>query len=143
LKEKRDIRQLTVYVSCFVTFLTLHCKVTMPSQPFRLIFPVPPENVAALVRLKIPRRNQNDVAFSDPHSPFQLASNSAQPFFAVLAFHQDSFSAQHFDSSAQHIVCTRQQHIFKITFICDFSLTHPQHQIPWLYLLAPTIYQLE
>jgi len=96
----------------------------MTSQPFSLVFPVPPENVASLVRLKIPRRNQNDVAFSDPHSPLQLASNSAQPFFAVLTFHQDPFSAQHFDSRAQHIVSARQHHIFKVPFICDFSFAH-------------------
>jgi hypothetical protein len=134
---------LTFYASGFFTLLPLDFEVTSISEPVRLVSSVSPVDVTSCVRLKIPRRNQNDIAFSDPHSPFQLASNSAQPFFAVLAFHQDSFSAQHFDSSAQHIVCTRQQHIFKIAFICDFSLTHPQHQIPWLHLLAPTIYQLE
>jgi hypothetical protein len=115
----------------------------MASQPFGLVSSISPENVTALVRLKIPRRNQNNVAFSNPHSPLQLASNSAQPFFAILTLHHDSFSTQHFNSRAQHIVRTRQQHILKVPLIFDFSFTHPQHQIPWLHLLAPTIYQLE
>jgi hypothetical protein len=115
---------LTVYTSRFFTFLSLHFKVTFVSEPVRLVFPISPENVAPLVRLKIPRRNQNDIAFSYPHSPLQLASNSAQSLFAVLALHQDSFSAQHFDSRAQHIVSTWQYHIFKVPFICDFSFAH-------------------
>jgi len=125
------------------SFFLSHRKVTMTSQPFRLVSSISPENVAPLVRLKVPGRNQNDVAFPDPHSPLQLASNSAQPFFAVLALHQDSVSAQHFNSRAQHIVCTRQQHVFKVSLVFDFPFTHPQHQIPWLRLLAPTIYQSE
>jgi hypothetical protein len=99
----------------------------MASQPFRLVFPVSPENVASLVRLKIPGRNQNDVAFPDPHSPLQLASNSAQPFFAVLALYHDSFSAQHLNGYAQHIVCTWQQHFFKVSLVFDFSFTYFQH----------------
>jgi hypothetical protein len=115
----------------------------MASQPFGLVSSVPPENVASLVRLKIPGRNQNDVAFPDPHSPLQLASNSAQPFFAVLTFHQDPFSAKHFNSRAQHIVCTRQQHFLKVSLVFDFSFTRPQHQLTWLHLFAPTICQLE
>jgi hypothetical protein len=95
----------------------------MIPKPLSLIPPIPPENVAALVRLKIPRRNQNNVAFPNPHSPFQLASNSAQPFFAVLALYQESFSAQHFNSRAQHIVRTRQQHFLKVSLVFDFSFT--------------------
>jgi hypothetical protein len=115
---------LTVYASVFFTFLPLYFKVTFVSEPVRLVFPVSPENVASLVRLKIPRRNQNNITLSDPHTPFQLASNSAQTFFAVLTLYHDSFSAKHFNSRAQHIVSTRQQHIFKIPFICDFSFAH-------------------
>jgi hypothetical protein len=111
----------------FLHLFPSHRKVTMTSQPFRLVFPVSPENVASLVRLKIPGRNQNDVAFPDPHSPLQLASNSAQPFFAVLALHQDSFSAQHLNGYAQHIVYTRQHHVFKVSLVFDFSFTHFQH----------------
>jgi hypothetical protein len=86
------------YALCSFTFLPLHFKVTFVSEPFRLVFPVSPENVASRIRLKIPRRNQNNITLANPHATFQLASNPAQPLFAVLALHQDSFSAKHFNS---------------------------------------------
>jgi hypothetical protein len=84
-----------------------------------LILPVPPENVSALIRLKIPRRNQNNVSHSDPHSSLQLASDSAQSFFAVLALHQDSVKPHHSDSYAQYIICRWQHHIFYLSFADD------------------------
>jgi hypothetical protein len=115
---------LTVYASGFFTFLLLHFKVTFVSEPVRLIPSVSPENVASLVRLKIPRRNQNNITFSYPHTPLQLASNSAQPLLAVLASHQNPLTTQHLNSRAQHIASTRQQHVFKVPFISDFSFTH-------------------
>jgi hypothetical protein len=115
---------LTVYALFFFTFLPLHFEVTFVSKPVRLIPPVPPENIASRIRLKIPRRNQNNIALPDPHSPLQLAANPAQPFLTVLTLHHDSFGAQHLNSRAQHIVCTRQQHVFKVSFICDFSFAY-------------------
>jgi hypothetical protein len=84
-----------------------------------LILPVPPENVSTLIRLKIPRRNQNNVSYSDPHSSLQLSSNSAQSFFAVLALYQESVITHHLDSYAQYIICRWQHHMFYIFFADD------------------------
>jgi hypothetical protein len=103
---------------------TLHFKVTFVSKPFRLIPSVTPKNVTSLVRLEIPRRNQNNIAFPDPHSPFQLASYSTEPFFAILTLNHYSFRTKHLNSSTQNIASTRQQNVFKVPFICDFSFTH-------------------
>jgi hypothetical protein len=108
----------------FFHLLPLHFKVTFISKPFRLIPSVPPENVASLVRLEIPRRNQNNITFPNPHPPFQLAAHSTEPFFAILTLNHDSFSTQHFKSHTQNIASTRQQHFFKVPFISDFSFTH-------------------
>jgi hypothetical protein len=102
----------------------------MASQPFTLILPVPPENVTSFVRLKIPGRNQNNVSLSDPYSSLQFASNSAQSFFAVLTFHQDSVKTQHSNGYAQHIICGWQHHIFNLFFADDLSFTQfPTFQI--------------
>jgi hypothetical protein len=131
-KEKQDTRQLTFYASDFATLLPLHFEVASISKPIRLIFSVPPVNVASRVWLKIPWRNQNNIAFSYPHSPLQLATNSAQSFFPVLAFHHNPLTTQHPNSHTQNVVSTRQQHIFKVPFIRDFSFTHlptPNHGV--------------
>lgn len=105
------------------SFFLSHFQVAMTSEPFQLVSPITPENVTTLVRLKIPRRNQNNVTFPNPHSPLQLASNPAKSFFTVLTLHHDSFSTQHFYSHSQHIVYTRQQHFLKVCLILDFSFT--------------------
>ncbi len=115
---------MTVYASCCFTIWSLHFKVTFVSQPFRLIPSVTPKNVATLIRLKIPRRNQNNIAFPNPHPPLQLTTNPAQPLFTILTPHQNPFSTKHLNSRTQHIASTRQQHVFKVTFICDFSFAH-------------------
>jgi len=83
----------------------------MASQPFSLILPVPPENVASLVQLKLPRRNQNNVSLSDRYSSLPPASNSAQSFFTVLTLHQDSVKIQHSNSYAKYIIYDWQHHI--------------------------------
>jgi hypothetical protein len=48
--------------------LFLHFQVTFVSEPLRLVLSVTPEYVASRVRLEIPRRNQNYVAFSNPNT---------------------------------------------------------------------------
>jgi hypothetical protein len=40
--------------------------------------------------LKIPRRNEDNVAFSYPNAPFHFAPDSAEAFMPVLAFDRDS-----------------------------------------------------
>jgi hypothetical protein len=55
------------------------------AEIFGLRVRVPPNHIAAFVALKIPRRNNNNVAIPDPHAPFHFAANTAEPFFAVLA----------------------------------------------------------
>jgi len=120
--------------------LLLHFKVTLASEPVILVLSVTPENVSSCIRLEIPRRNQNDVTFSNPHSPFQFSSNSAQAFFAVLALRQASFTAQHFNNHTQNVISARQQHFLKACLVFDLSLTHLFNTNSLPRLLAASIF---
>ena len=62
-------------------------EISFPSQPFGLISFVSPYDVAPLVRLEIPWRDQNDVSLPYPHSSLHFSSDSAEALLAVLATH--------------------------------------------------------
>jgi len=83
----------------------------MASQPFALVSSVSPENVAALVRLKIPRRNQNDVAFSYPDPSFHLPPYATKAFMPILALNQNSVEAQELHCYAQHVALGGHDHV--------------------------------
>ena len=55
---------------------------------------ITPYYIAAFVTLKIPWRNDYDVAFADPNAPFHFASDSAKAFFAVLALNQNTVETE-------------------------------------------------
>jgi hypothetical protein len=57
---------------------------------------VPPNHIAAFVALKIPWRNKNNVAFSDPNASFHFAANTAEPFFVVLALNPNAIETEQF-----------------------------------------------
>ncbi len=61
---------------------------------------VPPNNITAFVALKIPRRNDNDVAVADPNAAFHFSADAAEAFFAVLAFDHDAVEAEEFGDDA-------------------------------------------
>jgi hypothetical protein len=121
----QDIRLMISYFSLFFSPppLSLHRKVTFFPEPVGLVSSVSPEDVAASVRLEIPRRNQNDVALSYPNTPFQLAANPAQPFFAILALNHDSVATKHLHGYSKNIASAWQNHVRKIIFVCNFSFT--------------------
>ena len=96
----------------------------MLPQPVRLVSPVTPKNVPSRIRLKIPRRNQNNVSVSDPNASLEFAANSTQSFFAVLAFHHNSVCTKQLNSNSQDVILGRQNHVFQTSFIRDFSFSH-------------------
>ena len=57
---------------------------------------VSPNHIAAFVALKIPRRNNNNIAFPDPNAPLHFAANTTEPFFAVLALNQNTIETEQF-----------------------------------------------
>ena len=74
----------------------LHGEDAFSAEIVSLRVRVPPNHIAAFVALKIPRRNNNDVAFPDPNAPFHFAANTAEPFFAVLALNQNTIETEQF-----------------------------------------------
>jgi hypothetical protein len=57
---------------------------------------VSPNYIAAFVALKIPWRNDYNVAFSDPNASFHFAANAAEPFFAILALNPNAIETEQF-----------------------------------------------
>jgi len=106
-KPKNDLRTLL-----------LDLQVSVPSQPFGLIPFVSLYDVAPLVKLEIPRRDQNNISLPYPHSPLHLSPNSAETLLAVLAAHQNPIETQHFFGYANDVVNHRQHHILKL-FLAD------------------------
>jgi hypothetical protein len=89
-----------------------------------LISFVSPNDVAPLVGLEIPWRDQNDVALPYPHSSFHLSSDSAETLVAVLTAHQNSIETQHFFGYAHDVVGHRQLNVAKLFFAFDLSFSH-------------------
>jgi len=86
----------------------LNFQVTLSSQPVCLVSLVSPDNVAPLVGLEIPRRNQNDVSHPYPHSPFHLPAYPAEALLAVLTSHHKSVETKHCLGYTNYIVTSRQ-----------------------------------
>jgi len=63
----------------------LHGEDAFSAEIIGLRVRVPPNDIAAFVALKIPWRNDHNVAFSDPNASFHFAADTAQSFVAVLA----------------------------------------------------------
>ena len=56
------------------------------AEIFGLCMRVAPNHITAFVALEIPWGNNYDVTFADPNASFHFAADSAESFFAVLAF---------------------------------------------------------
>lgn len=83
---------------------------------------VAPNNVAALVALKIPRRNDDNVTFANPDSPFHFSADSAESFVAVLAFYHDAVEPEEFRDDAQDFSFCRVDHLVECAFAQDLFL---------------------
>ena len=101
----------------------LNFQVTLSSQPVCLVSLVSPDNVAPLVGLKIPRRDQNDVSHPYPHSPFHLPAYPAEALLAVLTSHHKPVETKHCLGYTHHIVTSRQLDGI-IVFALDLPLSH-------------------
>ena len=104
-------------------FFLLSFQVTFSSQPVCLVSLVSPDNVAPLVGLEIPWRDQNDVSHPYPHSSLHLPAYPAEAFIAVLATHQNPIETKHFLGYTNYIVTSRQLDSI-IVFALDFPLSH-------------------
>jgi len=94
----------------------LYGKKTFSAEIVGLRVRVSPNYIAAFVALKIPRRNKNNVAFSDPDASFHFAANTAQPFFAVLALNQNAIETEQFNYHAQNFAWRRIYHLADFAF---------------------------
>ena len=117
--------------------LRLHCKVAFFSQPLNLVSPVSPEDVASFVSLKIPWGNEYDVTLSDPESSLHFASDSAQSYVAVLAFHFDAVVPQHLNCYTEYIGSSWEHCVSQVFFGDDFSSSQYGSPISlgWIQLL--------
>jgi hypothetical protein len=93
-----------------------------PKQ-IRLRPSVPPDNVALALRLKIPRRNKNNIPFANPHSTLDFASYSAEAFMSILTLNHNSVKAQHLNSHTKNVGCSRQNQVLHINFAYNLLLT--------------------
>jgi len=101
----------------------LNFQVTLSSQPVCLVSLVSPDNVAPLVGLEIPRRDQNDVSYPYPHSSLHLSAYSAEAFMSVLAAYHKSVETKHCLGYADYIVTGRQLDGI-VVFALDLPLSH-------------------
>jgi len=79
------------------TIENLDGEVAFFPEPIRLRPSVTPDDITLALTLKVPRRNQHNVTFAYPNSPFDFASYSAQALVTVLTLNHDSVEAQEFD----------------------------------------------
>lgn len=101
----------------------LSFQVTLSSQPVCLVSFVSPDNVASLVGLEIPWRDQNDVSYPYPHSPFHLPAYPAEALLAVLATHHKPIETKHCLGYTHYIVTSRQLDGI-IVFAFDLPFSH-------------------
>jgi hypothetical protein len=79
-----------------------------PAQLIRLSLCIAPNKVATLVRLKIPRRNQDNVSFPYPNPPLHLPANPTQTLMSILTPHKNTIETQQSHGYAQNIVNGRK-----------------------------------
>jgi len=103
----------------------------MGSQPARLVFSVPPTNVASNIRLKIPRRNQNNISHTNPDPSLQLPSDSTETFMTILTLYRDSIKAKQSYCYSQHIIGNRQLNPTHVIFADNLSFTQSFSPLGW------------
>lgn len=102
--------------------LFLDCEVAVVSEPSQFVSSVACEDIAPRVRLKVPRRHQNDVSNPDPHSSLELPPDPAETLVTILTLHHDSFKPEQFCGNSKNIGPTWQLHLAKV-FTHDLSLS--------------------
>jgi hypothetical protein len=65
-----------------------------------------------LIRLEIPRRYQDQVVISDPHSALDFSSYPTGPDLAVGALYNDVVATDQFYDSAKKLTLTGHHHLF-------------------------------
>jgi len=98
---RTDSRYLKLVPYVITSFL--NGEVTVAPQPSRFISSVPSKNVAARVRLKVPRRNKHDVSDTNPNSSLKFSADSTQAFMPILTLHDHSVKTKQFHCYTQHV----------------------------------------
>jgi len=95
--------------------------VPFSSQPVSLRRKISPDNICLFV-LNAPGPNNNDVAHTEPHSPFHLAWNSSHAGFSVLRTDGDSAAAEHFFNRPKDfiLVSSGQSYLARL-FFCQLN----------------------
>lgn len=109
-------------MSAQIDDLFLDCQVSVVSEPRCLIFSIACEDIASLIRLKVPRRHQNDIPNSNPHSSLEFSPHPAQTLVTILTPHHNSFKAEQFRGYSKNIGPTWQLHPAKV-FAHDLSFS--------------------
>jgi len=61
---------------------------------------ITPNQIATLVRLKVPRRDQNNVSYTYPNPTFHLTPYATQAFVPVLTLDQNTVKTKQLDGYA-------------------------------------------
>jgi hypothetical protein len=95
--------------------------VPFSSQPVSLWRKISPDNIRLFI-LNAPGPNDNDVAHTEPHSPFHLAWNSPHAGFSILRTNRDSAAAEHlFNRSKDFILVFSGQSHLAWLFFCQLN----------------------
>ena len=101
----------------------------LAAQPVRLAFGISPQDVAARIRLKIPRGYENDVADLNPNPTLHLTSNTADSIVAVATSNHKPIVSEHLSHNAQQLSFLRHDHLPKVTLTENFLFTHAFHRL--------------
>jgi len=93
-----------------LTLILAYLQVALIPQPVGLIAGVPEDDVALLLELEIPRRDQDDVTFSDPVPLLYLAADPAHPPVPVLTDDPHASKPVILVYDAQHVVSIGKHH---------------------------------
>ncbi len=92
-------------------------------------FRVTPNQIAPLIRLKVPWRNEHHISFTYPNAPFHLAPYTTHAFVSILASNKHTVEAEQPNSYSQNIICGWKHQPTQFSLAQDFLLAQPSTPI--------------